>query len=209
MYQYPITANRITTKVGKYPQTLQNQYNQTPPPLGLWNKIETLYEKTHHLVYWELIHLTTKKSPRPIQTWLTRIAPRQLPTSTIMGERSVFPPDKLPRGYGHITEDKYHTIQCNKGDNKWDKLQKTIIEQGERNISAPQIISAILHIISTWCKGQMPSTPPPPSLAVSKAFENLTKIRWLQNLMGITSSSWSKIQNRHLQLLRAKTTGKR
>ena len=98
--------------------------------MDFWNNIETLYRKRHHLVDWELIHLTTNKSPKPIQIWATRVASIQIPTGTDMGKRGACPSAEFLRGYGHITEDKDHIFQCKKGDNKWDKLQKILLEWG-------------------------------------------------------------------------------
>ena len=211
MYRYPLMANRSTTKIVKSPQTYNTKYNQTPPPppQDCWNKIETIYEKRHHVVDWKLIHLTTKKSTRPIKIWATIIASRQLLTGTGMGKRGACSSDECPRGYGKITEDKQHLFQCSKGNNKCDKLKKILLEWGERNRAAPQIISAILHGISKWRKGQMPSNPPPQPLDVARDFENQTNIGWLQALIGLTEGSWDEIQNMHLQLLEKKTTGKR
>ena len=126
-----------------------------------------------------------------------------------MGKRGACSSDECPRGYGKITEDKQHLFQCSKGNNKCDKLKKILLEWGERNRAAPQIISAILHGISKWRKGQMPSNPPPQPLDVARDFENQTNIGWLQALIGLTEGSWDEIQNMHLQLLEKKTTGKR
>ena len=67
------------------------------------------------------------------------------------------------------------------------------------------MISAILHGISSWKKG---NTPSPLPIAMDRAFENQTKIGWLQALMEILANNWSETQNLHLKSQGANNPGK-
>ena len=97
----------------------------SPPLLARWKKIDTLNNTSLNLVDWYTLHFAATKAPRPRQRWETRLSSRQLPTGSVMANIGTRTTLECPRGCGHPEEDSDHIFQCNKGDNTWDKLQKS------------------------------------------------------------------------------------
>ena len=144
--------------------------------MALWNKIAALKSTSHHIVDWEALRLATKKAPNTQHIWAAIMAPQKLPTGNIMSKRGVCTSEKCPRGCGHLSEDITHVLQCSNGDTTREILQKVLQKWGERNISAPQLLSAILHGITEGRKCQLLAPPPSLPLTLSNEFENRKNI---------------------------------
>ena len=104
--------------------------------------------------------------------WAVRLSTKKLTTEKLMATRGYWPTPACLRNCGHSTKDIIHIFQCQKGDETWEKLKKVLRSWGEWKKSAPNLISAILHGISSVDKDTYQNTSNPLTTSVLNAFKN-------------------------------------
>ena len=91
--------------------------------MSRWHKIDTLHEKFHTQVEWDVLKPATQK-PHSIQfRWASILASKELPTGKIMATRGSWSSPACPRDFENPAEDVPHIFQYHKGDETWDKLK--------------------------------------------------------------------------------------
>ena len=94
------------------------------------HKTDTLHERSHYRVDWNVIKTATKQSSSRQLRWAVRLSAKELPTVKLMKTRGCWPIPSCPRSFGHSTKDVIKIFSVRK-EMKFVKLSKKSLVTGE------------------------------------------------------------------------------